>query len=49
MQDGMSMINKSSTGMQGNFVRNQMMEERMEMMEAMMQMMMDHLLAAPSK
>ena len=49
MQDGMAMMKKPSTGMQGNFVRNQMMEERMELMEAMMEMMMDRLPAAPSK
>jgi hypothetical protein len=49
MQAGMAVIRESSTGMQGNFVRNQMMEERMKLMEAMMEMMMDRLPSAPAK
>jgi hypothetical protein len=58
MQDGMKMMNDMPSGgsvpMQGGMMgdmamRHQMMEKRMEMMSAAMQMMMDRLPAAPAK
>jgi hypothetical protein len=54
MQDGMEMMKgmgpRGMAGMQGNAAaRSQMTEQRMEMMESMMQLMMDRLAAAPSK
>jgi len=54
MQDGMSMMNEMPAGgmqsMKGDMaMHHQMMEKRMEMMGASMQMMMDRLPAAPAK
>ena len=57
MQEGMTMMNgMSSAGMGGTggmkddmAAHHQMMEKRMEMMQATMQMMMDRLPAAPTK
>lgn len=53
MQDGMAMMKGMSGGgmeMKCDMAANhQMMEKRMEMMEAMMQMMMDRLPATPEK
>ena len=54
MQEGMAMMKDMSSGgmagMKGDAsARHQMMEKRMEMMEAMMQMTMDRLPAAPIK
>ena len=60
MQDGMSMMNGMSGsgmgakgemkgGMKGDMPMHQMMEKRMEMMGATMQMMMDRLPATPAK
>ena len=54
MQDAMEMMKgmgpRAMSGMQGNAAaRSQMVEERMELMESMMQMMMDRLPAASAK
>lgn len=54
MQDGMTMMKGMSSGGMGEMksdagANHQMMEKRMEMMEAMMQMMMDRLPATPEK
>ena len=54
MQDGMTMMSGMSPGGMGNMKgdmagHHQMMEKRMEMMQATMQMMMDRLPAAPMK
>ncbi len=54
MQDGMTMMNGMPTGgMQsskgGMAMHHQMMEKRMEMMGASMQMMLDRLPPAPAK
>lgn len=54
MQDGMAMMKEmSSSGgrhfLKGNPTSIQLMDRRMEMMEAMMEMMMDRVPAAPSK
>ncbi|MBI2770402.1 MAG: hypothetical protein HYX47_12320 [Burkholderiales bacterium] len=54
MQDGMTMMNGMSAGgmksMKGDMsMHHQMMEKRMEMMGASMQMMMDRLPPAPAK
>ena len=54
MQDGMTMMNGMSAGgmqsMKGDMsMQHQMMEKRMEMMGASMQMMMDRLPPAPAK
>jgi predicted glycosyltransferase len=54
MQDGMSMMNEMPAGgmksMKGDMsLHHQMMEKRMEMMGASMQMMMDRLPQAPAK
>jgi hypothetical protein len=54
MQDGMTMIKSMSpggtSGTRGDMAsRHQMMERRMDMMQATMQMMMDRLPAAPAK
>ncbi|MDB5890050.1 MAG: hypothetical protein JWP47_881 [Polaromonas sp.] len=54
MQDGMTMMNGMSAGgmksMKGDMpIHHQIMEKRMEMMSASMQMMMDRLPLAPPK
>ena len=54
MQDGMTMMNGMSvrdmTGMKGDMAaHHQMMDKRMEMMQATMQMMMDRLPQSPAK
>ena len=55
MQDGMAMMNQTPTtgdmkSMKGDMaMHHQMMEKRMEMMGASMQMMMDRLPPAPAK
>jgi hypothetical protein len=54
MQDGMTMMKGMSSGGMGEMKsdvgsNHQVMEKRMEMMEAMMQMMMDRLPATPEK
>ena len=60
MQDGMAMMDgmsgagmggmKGMPGMQGGMgAHHQMMEKRMDMMQAMMKMMMDRMQAAPAK
>ena len=54
MQEGMTMMNGMSPGGMGGMkgdmaMHHQMMEKRMKMMQATMQMMMDRLPAAPAK